>query len=259
MYMCPWPRIQAAMLDPSSLVVTYRDWRGEPRGKHRKRAGAEALGDCIDCNACVAVCPMGIDIRDGQQMGCITCALCIDACDEVMEKIGKPKGLIAYATLADEARAARGEATPPVWRRIVRPRTILYFTLWSGIGLAMVATLFMRDAVDISVARDRNPVFVTLSDGSVRNAYTVKVSNRNAEPRAYRLSLTGERPLTMEIHGIAGDAFDVDADQVGQIRVFLTGAPDPLRPERLETRFWVEDLTSRERASYDTVFIGPPK
>ena len=102
-YMCPWPRIQAAMLDEHSLTVTYNDWRGEPRTRHAKKAIAagEQVGDCVDCNACVAVCPMGIDIRDGQQLECITCALCIDACDGVMEKIGKEKGLISYATLSD--------------------------------------------------------------------------------------------------------------------------------------------------------------
>src|SRR5690606_10793936 len=102
-YMCPWPRIQAAMLDENSLTVTYNDWRGEPRTRGTKKALASgrAAGDCVDCNACVVVCPMGIDIRDGQQLECITCALCIDACDAVMDKLGRERGLISYATLAD--------------------------------------------------------------------------------------------------------------------------------------------------------------
>src|SRR5690606_3816686 len=102
-YMCPWPRIQAAMLDENSLTVTYNDWRGEPRTRGAKKAAAagKVAGDCVDCNACVVVCPMGIDIRDGQQLECITCALCIDACDAVMDKLGRARGLISYATLAD--------------------------------------------------------------------------------------------------------------------------------------------------------------
>ncbi|RYE44617.1 MAG: cytochrome c oxidase accessory protein CcoG, partial [Hyphomicrobiales bacterium] len=102
-YMCPWPRIQGAMLDENSLTVTYNDWRGEPRSRHSKKAAAEgkSVGDCVDCNACVVVCPMGIDIRDGQQLECITCALCIDACDDVMTRLGKERGLISYATLND--------------------------------------------------------------------------------------------------------------------------------------------------------------
>ncbi len=113
-YMCPWPRIQAAMLDEDSLTVTYNAWRGEPRSRHRKRqldAGA-AVGDCVDCNACVAVCPQGIDIRDGQQLECITCALCIDACDTVMDKIGLDRGLISYSTLRDYAANESGVDAP---------------------------------------------------------------------------------------------------------------------------------------------------
>ena len=99
-YACPWPRIQAAMMDEDTITIAYREWRGEPRGRGKKR---DDLGDCIDCNACVAVCPMGIDIRDGQQMECITCGLCIDACDEMMVKVGKERGLIDYLALKDEA------------------------------------------------------------------------------------------------------------------------------------------------------------
>src|SRR6056297_3697461 len=105
-YMCPWPRIQAAMMDSDTLTVSYREHRGEPRGKHQKGREDE-FGDCIDCNACVAVCPVGIDIRKGQQLECITCALCIDACDDVMTRIGKPRGLIDYITLADQEAEER--------------------------------------------------------------------------------------------------------------------------------------------------------
>jgi cytochrome c oxidase accessory protein FixG len=106
-YMCPWPRIQAAMMDEDTITVAYREWRGEPRGKGKDR---ENLGDCIDCNACVNVCPVGIDIRDGQQLECITCALCIDACDDIMAKVGKPRGLIDYIALTDETRERAGKA-----------------------------------------------------------------------------------------------------------------------------------------------------
>src|SRR5262245_2405244 len=124
-YMCPWPRIQGAMLDEHSLTVTYNDWRGEPRSRHAKKALAagQSVGDCVDCNACVAVCPMGIDIRDGQQFECITCALCIDACDAVMDKVGKERGLIAYATLSDynsNMALATGGGAHPVDPNVVR-------------------------------------------------------------------------------------------------------------------------------------------
>ena len=256
-YMCPWPRIQAAMLDPLSLVVTYREWRGEPRGKHRKREGAEELGDCIDCNACVVVCPQGIDIRDGQQMECITCALCIDACNDVMDKVGKPRGLIAYATLVDEAAAAKGEGHPPVWKRVVRLRTLLYFVLWSSIGVAMSISLFLRSDVDVTVERDRNPVFVTLSDGWIRNGYTMKAQNKTADPQEFILTFRATGPFAMEIQDVGSRRFTVDADSSRTLRIFITGAPDPFRAERTEFEFWLQNANSRNRAVYETVFIGP--
>ncbi len=202
-YMCSWPRIQGAMLDESSLIVTYKEWRGEPRGKHRKKAGADALGDCIDCNACVAVCPTGVDIRQGQQIGCITCALCIDACDDIMGKIGEPRGLIDYCTLADEMLEHGGAAPAPVWKRVIRPRTILYTVLWCAVGLGMVVALFMRDSIGLSVAPDRNPLYVTLSDGTIRNTYTVKIQNMNGEPHPFRISVKSEPELRLDLQGMA--------------------------------------------------------
>ncbi|HKD47670.1 MAG TPA: cytochrome c oxidase accessory protein CcoG, partial [Rhizomicrobium sp.] len=108
-YMCPWPRIQAAMTDLDALSVTYRRDRGEPRGSHKKGESWDGRGDCIDCKQCVAVCPMGIDIRDGAQLECINCGLCIDACDDVMHRVGRPKGLIAYDTEANVLRRLKGE------------------------------------------------------------------------------------------------------------------------------------------------------
>ena len=107
-YMCPWPRIQGAMIDHETLLVSYKPYRGEPRGPHKKGQPWEGRGDCIDCKACVAVCPTGIDIRDGSQLECIQCALCIDACDDIMGKVGRPRGLIAYDTIAGQEAAAEG-------------------------------------------------------------------------------------------------------------------------------------------------------
>ena len=258
-YMCPWPRIQGAMLDESSLIVTYKDWRGEPRGKHRKKAGAEALGDCIDCDACVAVCPTGVDIRKGQQIGCITCALCIDACDDIMARIGKPRGLIDYCTLADEPLERAGAAPAPMWRRVIRPRTILYTVLWSAIGVGMVVALFMRDSIGLAVAPDRNPLYVTLSDGTIRNAYTVKIQNMNGEPHPFRISVKSEPELRLDIQGMARNEFEIDADEARRLRVFLLARPWFTMAERTPVRIWVEDLVTHERASYDTHFRGPSR
>ena len=133
-YMCPWPRIQAAMIDKDTLAVTYRSERGDPRGPHKKGDTWEGRGDCIDCKQCVVVCPMGIDIRKGPQLECIHCALCIDACDAVMKKVGRPTGLIAYDT--DENVVLRWSKQKPAPFRPLRPRILVYaaaFALTAGV------------------------------------------------------------------------------------------------------------------------------
>lgn len=191
-YMCPWPRIQTAMLDEQSLLVTYKDWRGEQRGSLKKAArNPDAYGDCIDCQQCVAVCPTGIDIREGQQIGCITCGLCIDACDKVMKDIGRPRGLIDYATLDQcEAEAAGAPATP-AWKALLRPRIFIYFGVWGAIGLVMLFALGTRTHTDLTVSPDRNPPFMLLKDGSVRNAYTLRLRNMEGRPRDMEVAMTG--------------------------------------------------------------------
>ncbi len=209
-YMCPWPRIQGAMLDEHSLVVTYNAWRGEPRSLHRKKllAKGEPAGDCVDCNSCVAVCPMGIDIRDGNQLECINCALCIDACDQVMDKIGLPRGLISYSTVSLlAAKKVDKNATWPI-RTLVRPRTIIYFSLWALVGVGMLVSLVLRDRLGVNIVADRNPLYVTLSDGAIRNGYTVKILNMKAEPRAFHITIDNLPGATMEMVGEEGNASD---------------------------------------------------
>ena len=209
-YMCPWPRIQAAMMDEDTITVAYREWRGEPRGKGKDR---EALGDCIDCNACVNVCPMGIDIRDGQQLACITCALCIDACDDVMDKIDKPRGLIDYITLEEAESERAGNPVAPVWKSIFRPRVILYTVLWSAIGIGLVAALILRTDITIAVEPVRNPINVTLSDGSIRNAYELRLRNMTGAEREYRIAVAGSTDVTLELQGFEGTVVTVPADK----------------------------------------------
>jgi cytochrome c oxidase accessory protein FixG len=257
-YACPWPRIQGAMMDESTMTVAYRDWRGEPRGKHRKAAGAEALGDCIDCNACVNVCPMGIDIRDGQQLACITCALCIDACDDVMGKIGKPRGLIDYLTLADGERERTGTAPVPAWRGIVRPRTLLYFVLWSLIGVGLLVALFMRGDLAFSIEPVRNPVNVILSDGSVRNAYELRLRNMTGDDRDFRLSVASDAPVVLTLEGIESLDVTVPADATFRQRVYLTAAPGSPAAATPQTGLdlVVEDTANGARVTEGTVFHG---
>ncbi len=253
-YMCPWPRIQGAMMDNDTLTVAYRDWRGEPRGKKRD----ETAGDCVDCNACVAVCPMGIDIRNGQQLECITCALCIDACDDVMEKIGRERGLIDYLALSDEAREREGNAPLPIWRHVLRPRTLLYSVIWGAIGLALVYALFIRSEIDVTVAPVRNPTFVTLSDGAIRNTYELRLRNKHGEARLFRVSLTGQPAARIALEGTPYEAVEVTANETLKIRAYVTAAPGspPATAHASNLRFWVEDLTNGDRVHVDSSFNG---
>mgnify|MGYP000716125056 CR=1 FL=1 len=248
-YMCPWPRIQAAMLDEHSLTVTYNDWRGEPRGKHTKKAAAtgQASGDCVDCNACVAVCPMGIDIRDGQQLECITCALCIDACDDVMTRLGRDQGLISYTTLnvydANMKLASGPNGIDPTrvrksgggwvdavrhinWRSIVRLRTLVYFGVWALIGVAMLVALSMRSELGLNVLHDRNPLYVLLSDGSIQNGYDVKILNMTNAPQEVRFSIDGLPGATItspNLADVATETLDliVEPDLVLPLRIYV--------------------------------------
>ena len=286
-YMCPWPRIQAAMLDEDSLVVTYNDWRGEPRTKGMKKAQAagDTAGDCIDCNACVAVCPTGIDIRDGQQLECITCALCIDACDEIMEKVGRPKGLISYATLREYnhnmaiARGVDGAIHPEQvrkegkfvdavkhfdWRIFFRIRTMIYFMVWALIGLGLLIALTARDRLEVNVQHDRNPVFVQLSDGSIRNGYTVKLLNMIPEPRVIFLSLEGLPGAAMSINGIdqpdgVSFAIPVEPDKLRSLKVFVSVPKEHATAGKSRFRLIAEDKQSFERDAYDAIFESPAK
>ncbi len=227
-YMCPWPRIQTAMMDDKSLLVTDKDWRGEPRGsvKEAKRSSVP-LGDCVDCNQCVAVCPTGIDIREGPQIGCITCALCIDACDSVMTQLGRPRGLIDYATLEGCAQEKAGGPPESLRKTIFRPRLLVYFAVWVAIGGALLFALGVRRHIDISVAKDRNPPFMLMSDGSVRNAYTVKLRNMEGRPRDMVIGLAGAPTAVMWSDDMPRSAATrslhrrVDADLAAAVRVYV--------------------------------------
>ena len=253
-YACPWPRIQAAMMDEDTLTIGYRDWRGEPRGK----ANAEGAGDCIDCMACVNVCPMGIDIRNGQQMECITCGLCIDACDDVMGKTGKPRGLIDYFALKDEPMERAGGAPLPVWKHILRPRTMLYTGLWSMVGFGLVFALFIRSDIDLTVAPVRNPTYITQSNGTIRNVYVIRLRNKLMSDQQFQLGLTAADPLVLAIEGASGNRVTVPANQSLEVRAYVSAAPDLAAAQagRSDLRLWVVDGASGHRAYADTLFNG---
>lgn len=237
-YMCPWPRIQGAMLDKDSLQVTYRSDRGEPRGPHKKGASWEGRGDCIDCNQCVVVCPMGIDIRNGAQLECINCGLCIDACDEMMDKVGRPRGLIAYDTdAAVAARACGQKASYP----LVRGRTIYYAAALTLVSAVMLWGFLNRTTYDLHVLRDRNPVFVRLSDGSIRDGYTLKLSNRSFEPQQATITFDGVKDARLTTPGQKVHAGSIDVtlepNQVRAVRVFVIAPQESLEAPNMPAAF----------------------
>ncbi len=262
LYMCPWPRIQAALTDEHALNVTYRYDRGEPRMSAKKAEAARsqggAAGDCVDCFQCVAVCPTGVDIREGMQMGCIQCGLCIDACDNVMAKIGRPTGLIAYDTDVNvQRRIAREE--PVV--RIVRPRTLLYAGLIVVIGAVMSYALLGRATLGVSALHDRNPIFVRLADGGVRNGFTVRLSNMTLEPRPMRLEILGLPEARLDVAGVPMTAdlstlVEVGPDQTRELRVLVSVPAKLADIDTRPIRFRLTDVVSGAVAYADDFFKG---
>jgi len=232
-YMCPWPRFQAAMLDEDSLVVTYNKYRGEPRGPHRKGQEWGETSHCIDCKQCVAVCPTGIDIRDGIQLECIGCGLCVDACNEVMEKVGLPPHLIAFDT--ERRMAQRAEKKPQTYR-LIRPRTVLYSFLLLGVATLMIVSLATRDTQGINVLHDRT-LFVKLSTGAIQNSYNIKILNKQRR----------ERRFVLNTAGIAGaEIIVVGKTTVPAATVVLSAPADGLGEYRLHVRVPGKAVTSQE-------------
>jgi cytochrome c oxidase accessory protein FixG len=262
LYMCPWPRIQAALTDEYALNVTYRYDRGEPRCAVTKanelRAQGKSAGDCVNCKQCVRVCPTGVDIREGSSLGCIQCGLCIDACDAMMSKLGRATGLIAYDTDINIKRRMEGQQP---FVKLVRLRTVLYAAVIAIAGGIMIFTLATRDSEGISVIHDRNPMFVRLSDGSVRNGYTIRIVNKHLKKREFALGFNGLPATLIDFVSLPPreDAelwIDVGPDQTRELRVVVTdyGLPPPASTRIV---FRLTDVATGEQAEARDHFFGP--
>ncbi|GMR08961.1 MAG: cytochrome c oxidase accessory protein CcoG [Gammaproteobacteria bacterium] len=211
-YMCPYARFQSAMFDENTMIISYDDKRGDPRGsrpRNTQRRSEEpkdkVLGDCINCTLCVQVCPTGIDIRDGLQYQCIGCAACIDVCDEVMEKMDYDKGLIKYTTL----NALEGKAV-----KLFRPQIIIYALIIVAIATGLVVSLLLRAPLELDIIRDRNSLFRTTNEGLIENVYSLKVLNMDTTEHDYTLTVSGIPEMSVrmdnnDIHVPAGVASDV--------------------------------------------------
>lgn len=261
-YMCPWPRFQAAMFDEDTLTVTYEDWRGEARGKHKAGDSWEGRGHCVDCLQCVNVCPTGIDIRDGSQLECIGCGLCIDACNRIMERLDLPKGLIRLDTVSNQVARAQGGAAP---FRLLRPRTLIYTGLLALVAAVMIYGLATRSTLEVNLLRDRNALFVMLSDGTIRNGYTFKIINRARADREFILTVSGIEGATLAVLGGSSGSraavFSTRPDQVETYRVFITAPRQSLDGESTDISFVLEEdaMENGENVIQDTVFLGPKR
>ncbi len=262
-YMCPWPRIQAALTDEYALNVTYRYDRGEPRASLKKAAALHeqglAAGDCIDCLQCAYVCPTGVDIRDGSSLGCIQCGLCIDACDAVMQKIGRPARLIAYDTDINIKRRQQGQQP---FFRLVRMRTVLYAVIIALIGAVMTYTLATRRNDGISIIHDRNPLFVRLADGALRNAFAVRILNKALEPQSFVLKVAGLADAEVDVIGSAarsgGDpVIEVGPDQSREVRVLITAHQRLAPGASVPLTFTIAPEEGGTTASAGDHFLGP--
>ncbi|MBA8882725.1 cytochrome c oxidase accessory protein CcoG [Dokdonella fugitiva] len=250
-YMCPYARFQSAMFDRDTLVISYDVARGEPRG-HRSRAqlrsvdagvATRTLGDCIDCRACVQVCPTGIDIREGLQIDCIACAACIDACDDVMDKIGLARGLIRYTTENELGGKAR---------RILRPRVFAYAGALCVLVAAFAWGVATRAPLIAEVLHDRNALFRSVGDGAIENSYAVKLANKS--DRAVALSLHADTPLPLRTIGSA--SVSLDPGEVFSLPLTLRAEPGAVRGRNPVTIVVSAD-DGRELARAKAQFFAP--
>jgi cytochrome c oxidase accessory protein FixG len=247
-WLCPYARIQGVMYDKETLLPTYDVHRGEPRGRLKKGKQVEGNGDCIECNQCVAVCPTGIDIRQGQQEGCITCSLCIDACDDVMVKINKPKGLIRYAS-QDEME---GKPTVPL---IKRPRVLIYLTIITFALSGIVYGLTHLGAIELKVLHERSPLYVQLSSGAIQNKYNLKVLNKTDKDVYVMASAEGLDNMTVK--GMEKPLL-TRKGHTSSFIVFVNAPAASLTEERIPVIFEVKNQVDPTQSSrYESMFFSP--
>jgi cytochrome c oxidase accessory protein FixG len=259
-YMCPYSRFQAAMFDEHSLIVSYEPWRGEPRQPARKGQDFAGRGHCVDCRMCVQSCPTGIDIRDGSQLACIGCALCIDACNTIMDKYGLPRGLISYDSIANQEARATGEA---VKYRIVRARTVIYAAILAAVAAIMTYSLAFRTTTEVNVLHERAPLFVQMSNGSIRNGYVYKVLNMIRQERTFTLKVSGIEGATLSVVGgesnVGETELKVAPDDVGTFNIFVSAPESKLQGKRTPLFLSLTEKAEGRVTRSETWFAGPDK
>ncbi len=244
-YMCPYARFQSAMIDNDTLIISYDEKRGEPRGARKKNDSSQNLGSCVDCSICVQVCPTGIDIRDGLQYQCIGCAACIDACDEVMDKMGYEKGLIKYTT----EHMISGKHTT-----VLRPRIIVYGLILLGITIGTAIAIMGRSPIDLDIIRDRNSLFRETGMGMIENVYTLKVINKDIIDHEYNLSVEGMSNIKLNVPKTV--IFAKSGDVV-EIPVSIEVDPEKLHKRTTDIFFKLASKDGSLSLVQEARFLGP--
>lgn len=248
MYMCPYARFQSAMFDKDTLVISYDQTRGEPRGSRKKGSDYkdQGLGDCIDCTMCVQVCPTGIDIRRGLQANCIACAACIDVCDTVMDKVGYDRGLIRYTT----ENAVSGKPT-----HILRPRVFVYAGLLIGISVAVAWGILTRIPLELDVIRDRNTLYRETLEGKIENVYTLKIINMDHVAHNYQLTVDGIDDLELKM---TRETIHASAGEVVELPLWLRVDPADLKSRSTAITFTMQAKESQKlKVVEEARFLGP--
>jgi cytochrome c oxidase accessory protein FixG len=247
-YMCPYARFQSAMLDKNTLIISYDQKRGDPRGSRRKSDDPKSLGlgDCIDCTICVQACPTGIDIRNGLQYECIGCAACIDACDSVMDKVGYPKGLIRYTT----ENALESGTT-----KILRPRIIVYGIVLLTLLTSVIVALSMRIPLDIDVIRDRNALYRETDEGLIENVYSLKILNKDDQAQQYQLRIDSSLSLKLLVDQ---PDIQVPAGEVAEVTARVQTAPEDMPSQSIGFEFILTSVIDPKISANEPArMVGP--
>lgn len=251
-YMCPYARFQSAMFDKDTLIVSYDAQRGESRGARKKDTDyqAQGLGDCIDCKLCVQVCPVGIDIRDGLQYECIGCGLCVDACNNVMDNMHYPRGLIRLTT---ENAVKKGWVGAQIWRRIARPRVLIYTAALLGLSLAMVFSMAVREPLKVDVIRDRASLARIVAGGKLENVYRLQVMNATEQLQTYGLTVKGLDGIAL----VEGQAVEVGAAQTRGVAVRVQIPYGTAEPGSHPIAFEIAAQSGQGHVQEKSVFLVP--
>lgn len=243
---CPYGRMLSALTDQQTVMVTYDERRGEPRGKvmHGTQAEAPARGDCVDCHQCVTVCPTGIDIRNGIQLECVNCTACMDACDGVMTRLGRATGLIRYASHASIAGARP---------RLLTPRVMGYAAVWIALVSTAAVLFASRRDLDVLVLRQPGTLYATLPNGDVSNFYQVQAFNRTDRAESFTIEVRSPQGATLTPLGPLDHV-----DPYGQLdgRLILQVPVSALTGPSTPVRFVVRTRDGGEQ-SIDSAFLGP--